>query len=83
MDFDEYFGGFIEYLRKFEQSQMLVYQVFGCECVEHKKKPRALLGAFTLALGLRLVFDDANCFGCFGYFQEVDAASNLVNIDRC
>lgn len=51
MDFDEYFGGFIEYLRKFELSQMLVYQVFGCECMEHKKKAPSNARGFYIGLG--------------------------------
>jgi hypothetical protein len=47
------------------------------------KKPRAALGAFgwhKASFGM-LVFDDADRFGSFGNFQEVDAARYLIDID--
>jgi hypothetical protein len=46
-----------------------------------KKSPELRSGLLNWHEGQCLVFDDADRFGCFGYFQEVDAACNLIDVD--
>jgi hypothetical protein len=55
-------------------------------CSANKKSPErcsGLLFGRMARFSSCLVLHDADRFGCFGYFQEVDAARNLVDIDRC
>ncbi len=49
--------------------------------IEQKKSPELRSGLLRWHEGLCLVFNDADRFGCFGYFQEVDAACNLIDVD--